>query len=132
MFVMIGIDCIGSCKAKYHTTMTATCEKVSLIYLLTETIYFSMPLYCLSFDLRLLVIDYPFGIFKLFLSFSLKTTPIISKHKHTCINRVMVVEFNATFNNLSAISWRLVLLVEETGENLDMPYVINKLYHKNG
>ena len=24
--------------------------------------------------------------------------------------------FNATFNNISAISWRLVLLVEETGE----------------
>jgi hypothetical protein len=23
--------------------------------------------------------------------------------------------FNATFNNISAISWRLVLLVEETG-----------------
>ena len=91
-----------------------------------------MPLYCLSFDLRLLVIDYPFGIFKLFLLFSLKTTPIISKHKHACINRVMVVEFNATFNNIPVISWQSVLLVEETGENLDMPYVINKLYHKNG
>jgi len=25
--------------------------------------------------------------------------------------------FNATFNNISATSWRLVLLVEETGEN---------------
>jgi hypothetical protein len=25
--------------------------------------------------------------------------------------------FNATFNNISAISWQLVLLVEETGEN---------------
>ena len=24
--------------------------------------------------------------------------------------------FNATFNNISVISWRLVLLVEETGE----------------
>jgi len=27
--------------------------------------------------------------------------------------------FNVTFNNISAISWRSVLLVEETGENLD-------------
>jgi len=27
------------------------------------------------------------------------------------------MEFNATFNNISAISWRSVLLVEETGEN---------------
>ena len=30
---------------------------------------------------------------------------------------VRVVVFNATFNNISAISWRSVLLVEETGEN---------------
>jgi hypothetical protein len=29
--------------------------------------------------------------------------------------RVMVL--NATFNNISAISWQSVLLVEETGEN---------------
>ena len=29
--------------------------------------------------------------------------------------RVMV--FNATFNNISVISWRSVLLIEETGEN---------------
>jgi hypothetical protein len=44
----------------------------------------------------------------------------------------MIVEFNATFNNIPVISWQSVLLVEETGENLDMPYVTNKLYHKNG
>jgi hypothetical protein len=38
--------------------------------------------------------------------------------------------FNDTFNNISAISWRSVLLVEETrlpGENLSQ--VIDKLYH---
>ena len=28
---------------------------------------------------------------------------------------VKVVVLNATFNNISVISWRLVLLVEETG-----------------
>jgi hypothetical protein len=28
---------------------------------------------------------------------------------------VNVMVFNATFNNISAISWRSVLLVEETG-----------------
>jgi hypothetical protein len=27
------------------------------------------------------------------------------------------VVFNATFNNISVISWRSVLLMEETGEN---------------
>jgi hypothetical protein len=30
---------------------------------------------------------------------------------------VRLMVFNATFNNISAISWRAVLLVEETGEN---------------
>jgi len=34
--------------------------------------------------------------------------------------------FNATFNNVSVISWRSVLLVEETTELLQ---VTNKLYH---
>ena len=29
--------------------------------------------------------------------------------------KVIVMVFNATFNNISAISWCLVLLVEETG-----------------
>ena len=29
--------------------------------------------------------------------------------------RVMVMMFNATFNNISVISWRSVLLVEDTG-----------------
>jgi hypothetical protein len=29
----------------------------------------------------------------------------------------MVIVFNATFINISVISWRSVLLVEETGEN---------------
>ena len=33
-----------------------------------------------------------------------------------------VMVFNATFNNISVISWRSVLLVEETG-------VTDKLYH---
>jgi hypothetical protein len=30
---------------------------------------------------------------------------------------IFVVCFNATFNNISAISWRPVLVVEEAGEN---------------
>ena len=36
-------------------------------------------------------------------------------HVHINWIRVMVMMLNATFNNFSAISWRLVLLVEETG-----------------
>jgi hypothetical protein len=41
--------------------------------------------------------------------------------------------FNATFNNISVISWRSVLLVKETAEYLekitDLPQVADKLYH---
>jgi hypothetical protein len=40
--------------------------------------------------------------------------------------------FNATFNNISVISWRSVLLVEETqvpGETTDLLKVTDKLYH---
>jgi hypothetical protein len=42
--------------------------------------------------------------------------------------------FNATFNNISDISWRSVLLVEETevgvhGKNTELSQVTDKLYH---
>ena len=39
---------------------------------------------------------------------------------------------NATFNNISVISWRSVLLVEETEypeKIIDLPQVTDKLYH---
>ena len=44
-----------------------------------------------------------------------------------------LVVFNATFNTISVISWRSVLLVEETrlpGETTDLSQVTDKLYHK--
>jgi hypothetical protein len=44
----------------------------------------------------------------------------------------MVMVFNPTFNNISVIWWRLVLLVEKTwvpGENHDLPHVTDKVYH---
>jgi hypothetical protein len=41
--------------------------------------------------------------------------------------------FNATFKNISVISWRSVLLVEETAEypekTTDITQVTDKLYH---
>ena len=37
--------------------------------------------------------------------------------------------FNATFNNISVISKRSVLLVEETEKNHDLSQVTDKLYH---
>ena len=45
---------------------------------------------------------------------------------------VKVMVFNATFNNISVISWWSVLLVEDTGvpgENHDLSQVTDKLYH---
>jgi len=44
----------------------------------------------------------------------------------------MIIVFNATFNNISVISWRSVLLVEETRvpeKTTDLPQVTDKLYH---
>jgi hypothetical protein len=37
--------------------------------------------------------------------------------------------FNATFNNISAISWLLALLVEEPEKTTDLSQVTDKLYY---
>jgi hypothetical protein len=42
------------------------------------------------------------------------------------INRVRVLMFNATFNNISVVSWRRVVLVEETGGPRE-----NHIYHRS-
>jgi len=46
---------------------------------------------------------------------------------------VRVMVFNTTFNNISAISWLSVLLVEETGgpgeKTTDLSQVTDKFYH---
>jgi hypothetical protein len=46
--------------------------------------------------------------------------------------RVRVIIFIVTFNNISAISWLSVLLVEQTGvpeKTTDLSQVTDKLYH---
>jgi hypothetical protein len=48
--------------------------------------------------------------------------PVVYTKIHLQINDSTIalvgfMMFNATFNNISAISWQSVLLVEETGEN---------------
>jgi hypothetical protein len=40
-----------------------------------------------------------------------------------------LIVFNPTFNNISVISWRSALLVEETGETTDLSAVTDKLYN---
>ena len=47
-------------------------------------------------------------------------------------DRVMIMVLNATFNNISVISWHPVLLVEETEvprKTIDLPQVTDNLYH---
>jgi hypothetical protein len=44
---------------------------------------------------------------------------------------IEVMVFNVTFNNISVISWRSVLLVEETGENHRPAEVTEKLLSHN-
>jgi hypothetical protein len=49
--------------------------------------------------------------------------------KYETKNRVIVMVFNATFNNISAILWWSVLLVEYPGKTTDLPKVTDKLNH---
>jgi hypothetical protein len=44
-----------------------------------------------------------------------KTTDLYLADVVPCVEGVRFVVFNATFNNILVISWRSVLLVEETG-----------------
>jgi hypothetical protein len=40
----------------------------------------------------------------------------MQNYDHIChLGMVLLMVFNATFNNISGVSWRSVLLVEETG-----------------
>ena len=51
-------------------------------------------------------------------------------HLHVCVlDRVRVMVFNATFNNISIISSRSVLLVEDPEKTINLSPVTNKLYH---
>ena len=45
------------------------------------------------------------------------------------LSGLWVTVFNATFNNISVISWRSVLKVERAGENRRVSQVTDKLYH---
>jgi hypothetical protein len=59
------------------------------------------------------------------LSFPIMSTIYLNKKNMVWFRFVV---FNATFNNISVISWRSVLLVEEIGVPGEKP-VTDKLYH---
>ena len=55
-----------------------------------------------------------------------------NRHKDFLQNKVRVMGFNTTFNNISVILWRSVLLVEETDyieKTTDLSQATDKLYH---
>ena len=51
-------------------------------------------------------------------------TQILKLHMFVCL-----MVFNATFNNISVISWQSVLLVEDLEKTTDLSQVTDKLYH---
>jgi hypothetical protein len=57
-------------------------------------------------------------------------SPIYSNGQ-TCQNQTLqpLLVFNATFSNISTISWRPVLVMEEARENHDPGQATGKLYH---
>jgi len=61
------------------------------------------------------VLKHLFAIRKFYLATSNKQNDIVNKTRYICVCVVRVVVFNATFNNISVISWLSVLLVKETG-----------------
>jgi hypothetical protein len=65
-------------------------------------------------------------------SLSIKGSPIFSINElFVCLFAGLLV-INATFNNISAISWRSVLLVEEPEcleKTTNLSQVTDKLYH---
>ena len=60
----------------------------------------------------------------------------IQSSQYLCLRvdvlRVCLIVFNATFNNISVLSWTSVILVEETvdpGKIIDLSQVTEKCYH---
>ena len=52
----------------------------------------------------------------------------VNPQEKQCYQYNLFIVFNATFNNISVISWRSVLLMEETEKTTDLS-VTDKLYH---
>jgi hypothetical protein len=58
----------------------------------------------------------------------ISATPFLLLLKRFVNDGLWCIVFNATFNNISVISWQSVLLVNETGDTADLSQVTDKLY----
>jgi len=116
--VVIGTDCIGSYKSYYHT-ITATTAPM-LITSIASAWYILCSLWCIEFRgfvvatktmkivTQRIEMKSHYGNVYLF--------NLLGDWVYMCI-MVCLMVYNAIFNNISVISWRSVLLPEETGEN---------------
>ena len=77
------------------------------------------------------VMSYCQWLFLNFFTMFRHTSCILCTNIQKCIHclGLEIRVFNATFNNISAISWWSVLLVEETGVHRVQSQVTDKLYH---
>jgi hypothetical protein len=96
--VVIGTDCIGSCKFNYHTITTTTAPDI-FSKVVVNTYSGQGALHCMELGLWWLT--------------TLSSNQLYLRIAQLIRVRVMVL--NASFNNISAILWRSVLSVEETG-----------------
>jgi len=103
--VVIGTDCIDSYKSNYHpiTTKTApdTEEAVSVVFFILSSYGFINGIQLEKSGLINLQ--------------NINISESENRGFSLCLFVCLMV-FNATFNTISVISWRSLLLVEETGE----------------
>ena len=89
---VIGTDCIGSCKFNYHTITATTAPPLAVS---------ERSLFTAKWE-------------NIFSHIMTRTYYILMRRLDGFFGSVMVMVFNATFNNIPVISWQAVLLVEET------------------
>ena len=127
--VVIGTDCVGSCKSNYHT-ITATTKRIANCHRSVLCIHYNdfMDFWNLKNNLAdhhsLEQTHDGINIYMYNYSTNTSTTTDWKFTYNTSHSWFKHMVFNATFNIISAISWRSVLLVEETGQTLSLYNVV--------
>jgi hypothetical protein len=97
--VVIGTDCIGSCKSNYHAIKELRATSPLEVEGCGTSCQWRMIRHIL------------WGFFVLLFFYFHGLVFFFCQNIHVCCLMV----FNATFNNISVISWRSLLLMEKTG-----------------